>query len=115
MVHIIIFSIAILLFIVDILHELNMLRDIKSTFSCDNCGTLITEYRHNYKYKKCSRKVKIQSNSWEHLLLRKVNLLYANNRDVVIYYKDYTRLVKKEITVCITCICILTLGIIINL
>lgn len=111
-VNIIIFSIAILLFSIDILNELNILRDIKNTFTCSNCGTLITEYRHNYKCDKCNKKVKIESKTWEHFLLRKVNWTSTINRDIKLCYSDYTKLSKREITICIICIGILILGII---
>ena len=115
MINIIIFSIAIFLFFIDILHEFNIIRDIKSTFTCSYCGSNISEYTYKCKCETCNRKIKLENKSWEHFLLRRVNWLSTNNKDIKLYCKDYLILPKREITICIICICILILGIITSL
>lgn len=114
-VSIIIFIIAIVVFILNLLREIYVYRDIKSNFYCTYCNTFNEEISRIDKCKKCHRTFKIKGNNWDHLLLHRVNWIPTNSKSEVFKWKEYRKLSLVEITINCTAICILLISIILSI
>ena len=114
MILIIVFGLFILLLILNLIRELFTLRDIKSNFYCSNCGTFHDEISNNSNCKKCHRRFNINGNTWDHLILHRVNWIPSKSSNEVFKWKDYKKISIIEITVNILLIVILVINILIN-
>lgn len=110
-IEVILFGIVMIGFVLDLIRELTVLRDIKSTFYCTHCNTFNEEISRIGKCKKCSRKMKIKGNTWEHLLIHKVNWITTDSGSEVFKWKEYRKLSLVEITLDICAIIILIVAI----
>ena len=108
-VSIIIWSIGLILFGLNLLREIYVYRDIKSNFYCTHCGTFHMEVSRIDKCSKCHRTFKIKGNSWDHLILHRVNWIPTNSKSGVFKWKDYKKLSIIEITINIFAISILAI------
>lgn len=113
-ISVIIFTIAIILLLLNLLKEISVFMDIKSNFYCSHCNAFNEEISHIGKCKKCNRTFKFKGGSWDHLILHRVNWILTNSKGQVYKWKEYKRLSLIEITITCTAICILIIAIILE-
>jgi hypothetical protein len=108
-------AIATIIFILDIVRELLVLRDIKSVFTCKHCNTFNDTISAISNCKKCNRKFDIQNKTWEHFLICKINWTTAVKSSVELKWKEYKRYSIIEITIDFIATVILISSIALNL
>lgn len=111
MVSLIIFCAAEAIFLLNLLREIFVFKDIKSCFYCGHCNTFNEEISRIGKCKKCHRTIKIKGNTWDHMLLHRVNWIPAKSKGEVFKWKDYKKLSIIEITVNCIAMFIIFIGI----
>ena len=109
---IIVFLITSVSFFLDLLREILIYRDIKSCFYCGHCNTFNEEISRIDKCKKCHRNISIRENTWEHLVLHRVNWIPANSKSEVFKWKEYRKLSIIEIVIDTVAIIILSFAIV---
>lgn len=114
-VSIIVWVVAAILFMLNLIREILIYRDIKSAFYCSHCNTFNEEISRISKCSKCHRTFEIKGRSWEHLILHRVNWIPANSKSEVFKWKEYRKLSLIEITINIIAIIILLVAIAITL
>lgn len=114
-VSIIIWIVALIIFLLNLIREIFVYKDIRSNFYCSNCNTFNGEISHIYKCKKCHRTFKIKGNSWDHLILHRVNWISSNSKSDIFKWKDYKKLSIIEIAINIITIFIIIMAIAINI
>lgn len=114
-VSIIIWILALIIFLLNLIREILVYKDIKSNFYCSNCNTFNEEISRIYKCKQCHRTFKIKGNSWDHLLLHRVNWIPSNSKSDIFKWKDYKKLSIIEIAINIIAIFIIIMAIAINI
>lgn len=114
-ISIMIWIIALVIFLLNLVREIFVYRDIKSNFYCNKCNTFNEEISGIYKCKQCHRTFKIKGNSWDHLLLHRVNWIPTNSKSDIFKWKDYKKLSMIEITINIIAIVIICIAIAINI
>lgn len=112
---IVIFVIALILFGLNLLREIWVYRNIKSNFYCNHCGNFSDEISRIDKCKQCHRTFKIKGNSWDHLLLHRVNWIPTKSKSEVFKWKEYKILSLIEITINIIAIIIIGIAIAISI
>ena len=113
MASLIIFGVALLLLILNLIREIFTLRDIKSNFYCSHCNTFNEEVSNRYVCKSCKRKFNIKGDTWDHLILHRVNWIPSKSKNDVFKWKDYRKLSLIEITVNFVAIIIMVIAILI--
>lgn len=112
MISLILFSITLLVLFLNLIRELFVLRDIKSTFYCNHCNTFNNEISNKYICKSCKRKIQIKGNTWDHLIIHRVNWIPTKSKNEVFKWNDYKKLSIIEIAVTLIAIFIVIIAII---
>lgn len=115
MIHIIIFSIACIIAILNLIREITIYLDIKSTFYCKHCNHFNSEISYGSKCKNCNMKFEIKRKEWEHLLLHRVTWTPSKHENIVLKWSDYKKVPRYEITLSIIMIIMLLTAIYFNI
>jgi len=114
MIQVIIFSIACIIAILNLIREIFVYRDIKSNFYCEHCHCFNEEISTITKCRQCHRSIEIKSKNWEHLLLHRVSWTPSKHENVVLKWSDYKKVPSYEIALSIFMIITLLIAIALN-
>lgn len=114
-IKVIILSIGIIAFILNLIREIVVYNSIKSNFYCPNCNEFNEEISRIGKCKKCHRTLKIKGNSWDHLILHRVNWIPTNSKSEVFKWREYRKLSLIEIALSILAIIIISISLLITI
>ena len=114
MINLVLFGIAFLLLVLNLIREIFVFRDIKSTFYCEHCNHFNKEISRNDKCEQCHRKMKIKGKTWEHLILHRVNWIPTKSKSDVFKWVEYRKLSVIEISINIGMMLILGIAILLE-
>lgn len=114
-ISLIVLAITLIALILLFIKELINLKKIKKVFTCEHCGEFRDTLSNGCRCEKCGLTFRNKNNAWEHYLMFRITSINTKNKNVVYKYKDYTKLPKIELTICIIGCTILLLGIIISI
>lgn len=101
--------------LLNIVREILNIRDIKSRFICDNCGTFHDEVTELSSCKKCHRNMNIKQGSWWHLITSRTNRIGYDSKRTIYNYKQYKKLSVIEIVICSCATLIMLVAIVITI
>lgn len=101
--------------LLNIVRELMNIRDIKSRFTCENCGTFHNEVTELSNCKKCHRNMNIKQGSWWHLITSRTNRIGYDSKSTIYNYKQYRKLSIIEIAISICATLIMLAAIVITI
>lgn len=113
MIQIIIFGIADILVIINLIREIIVLKSIKSKFICTNCKTFNKEISQNHNCEMCRRRFNVHTETWEHLLIHRVNWMQAKDKNRVYKWKEYK--ILSIIEIALTILMIITFSLVVSM
>ena len=88
--------------------EFKNYRDLRKTFTCPHCHTMIDTLRDKNRCSNCKRTFKIEDKEWHHFIIHRRTEIKKHSGGVTYHYKSYAQYCKVEMAISLICAIIIS-------